>query len=98
MDFYNQTENEALGDELVILIDKWPDCDQARAIELQEGFDEFSRQGGCHWPESTEIRLHSGLIYVIKRDPKRAAHYIQAHIALTTETARRREERANRLG
>lgn len=98
MNLYNQAENEALGDELVILTDKWPDCDQERAIELQEAFDEFSRQGGCHWPESTEVPPRSGLIYVIKRDPERSAHYMQAHIALTAETARRREERAKGLG
>ena len=97
MNLYNQAENEALGDELVILTDKWPDCDQERAIELQEAFDEFSRQGGWHFPEVAEMRPRSGLIYAIKRNPERAARYIAAHIALTAETARRREERAKGL-
>ncbi len=98
MNLYNQAENEALADELVSLTDKWPDCDQERAIELQEVFDEFSRQGGWHFPEVTEIGPRSVLIYAIKRNPERAARYIAAHITITAETARRREKQAKELG
>ncbi|WP_345236635.1 hypothetical protein [Hymenobacter saemangeumensis] len=98
MNLYNQAENEALGDELVLLTDKWPDCDQERAIELQEAFDEFSRQGGWHFPEVAEIRSRSGLIYVIKRNPERAARYIAAHITISAEAASRRKKRTEGLG
>jgi len=98
MNLYNQAENEALGDELVALTDKWPDCDQERAIELQEAFDELSRQGGWHFPEVTEISPRSGLIHAIKRNPERAARYIATHITITAETARRREKRVEGVG
>jgi hypothetical protein len=97
MNLYNQAENEALSNELVLLTDKWPNCDRERAIELQEAFDEFSRQGGWHFPEVTEINPRNSLIYAIKRNPERAAHYIAAHISICAEAASRREKRAKEL-
>ncbi len=46
MNLYNQAENEALADELVSLTDKWPDCDQERAIELQGRLTSFRAKVG----------------------------------------------------
>jgi hypothetical protein len=91
MDLYNRTENAALGDELIVLIDKWPDCDQERAIELQRAFNEFTDKGGWDDPEVKKWGPRDGPIYIIKRDPnpQRQIHYKQASDEIQAEIGRR---------
>jgi hypothetical protein len=90
MNLYNQEENETLTNELIALTDQWPTCDQKRAIELQTAFNEFSKNGGAHWPEVVEIQPRNELIYAIKRDIPRATRYMQSINAINAEIDRRK--------
>jgi hypothetical protein len=92
MDLYNKTENEALGNELMELTDKWPNCDQARAVELQVAFDDFSEQGGWNTPEMKDWeRPYHDLTYEIKRgDRERLQHFLEAQATIMAESARKR--------
>ncbi len=90
MNLYNQDENEALANELVGLTDQWPNCDQERAIEIQMAFNEFSKNGGTHWPEVVEVRPRNELMYTIKRDIARATHYMQSVNAINGEIDHRK--------
>jgi hypothetical protein len=90
MNLYNQEENEALANEIITLTDQWPNCDQERAIELQTAFNEFSKNGGAHWPETLEIQPRNELIYAIKRDIPRATHYMQSVNEINAEIERRK--------
>jgi hypothetical protein len=90
MNLFNQAENQTLGDELVLLIDKWPNCDQERAIELQQAFNNFSDEGGWSNPEVENWGPRDGPIYLIKRDPERAAHFTQAMNEIQTIIGQRK--------
>jgi hypothetical protein len=90
MNLYNQEENELLANELIALTDQWPNCNQERAIELQVAFNEFSKNGGTHWPEVVEIQPRNELIYTIKRDIPRATRYMQSVNEINAEIDRRK--------
>jgi hypothetical protein len=90
MNLANRTENAARTDELIDLIDRWPNCDQERAIELQIAFDKFSAAGSRMDPLPSGQKEHfCSLMYEIKRgDAQRQIHFHNAHEEVMEEARR----------